>query len=320
MLPGLLRYAPSVSVPLSLGSPRTPRGVLRARSKATPLPPDGPRPPRARSHLPTGSLTHSLAHSLTRSQTRRTTCATATAPSRSAPARASSTRRCATASARRRGSTSPAASWASRSSPPRYDLSHPLTHPPTQPLTHSLTHSLPRSLAGHPRRALLRLRALRVGVLRRGRHLDGLLPVLRAGGLLHDGDALLRLLDARGGLPRRERRGRAAGVLLDGVLPRHRRRALLPRGALSLSLSLASAPPARRRSARGTDPPARRRRDGQDFGLRPSGNSPGCYDYVMHECKCELYEDECTDENVGSGVTWTDSCRCPAREVRLDDN
>ena len=40
----------------------------------------------------------------------------------------------------------------------------------------------------------------------------------------------------------------------------------------------------------------------------------------MHECKCELYEDECTDENVGSGVTWTDSCRCPAREVRLDDN
>ena len=88
----------------------------------------------------------------------------------------------------------------------------------------------------------------------------------------------------------------------------------------SLSLSLASAPPARRRSARGTDPPARRRRDGQDFGLRPSGNSPGCYDYVMHECKCELYEDECTDENVGSGVTWTDSCRCPAREVRLDDN
>lgn len=58
----------------------------------------------------------------------------------------------------------------------------------------------------------------------------------------------------------------------------------------------------------------------EDFGLRPSGNSPGCYDYVMHECKCELYEDECTDENVGSGVTWTDSCRCPAREVRLDDN
>ena len=40
----------------------------------------------------------------------------------------------------------------------------------------------------------------------------------------------------------------------------------------------------------------------------------------QHECDCDLYEDECTDENVGSGVTWTESCNCPARPAQLGDN
>ena len=57
-----------------------------------------------------------------------------------------------------------------------------------------------------------------------------------------------------------------------------------------------------------------------DFGIREEGNSPGCFDIVQHECDCDLYEDECTVENLGTGVRWIDECNCPGRPAQLEDN
>jgi len=49
----------------------------------------------------------------------------------------------------------------------------------------------------------------------------------------------------------------------------------------------------------------------REMGVRPTGDAPGCYNSTLHRCNCDLTEEQC--QSTVDVVTWTPSCRCPAR-------
>ena len=60
----------------------------------------------------------------------------------------------------------------------------------------------------------------------------------------------------------------------------------------------------------------------EEFGLRPTGQEPGCYNGQLHQCDCDITQEECSDaDEFYDEITfaWVDGCNCPARAA-IGDN